>query len=53
MKIWKWIKQIYDFNHNTKLFESTAAAAANESGLCEGSAQTWTDTSSEGDGEGV
>lgn len=54
MKIWKWIKRIYDFNHSAKLSESTEAAASNESGLCEGSAQTRADTSSEaGRGERV
>lgn len=50
MKIWKWIKRIYDFNHSAKLSESTEAAASNESGLCEGSAQTRADTSSEAGG---
>lgn len=53
MKIWKWIKRIYDFNHSAKLSESTEAAASNESGLCEGSAQTRADTSSEAVGGGV
>lgn len=44
MKIWRWMKWIYDFNQNTKLFESTFWLGSKEwKWLCEESAQMWAD----------